>query len=655
MGIVVSLMSLALAAGTVGATAPAPSFADLGRHAQYREVKLSPDGEYLAASAHIGDDSVLALLRLSDRKAVTLRAPNGTELAGIEWAGPRRVLYTIGEKLGGFVQPQPTGEIYAVNADGEGGKILFGMRAGDEVGSRIKRATTRYAAAYPIDAQPDGAGRVLIATYNGASNAGYYAEIERLDVNTGKTTRVTTSPMRNAAFLTDGRGVVRFAYGAGNDMGWQVWYRADDSGKWDLLFDEPRDEKRLAPLAFARGDGAVYFSCPGEHGIGGLCRWDVATRAMTTLWSGKESGLLGTVPSFDGKDVVAVRSMPGRVATVLLDKQAPEAQLLVSTMQQFPGEDVDIVSSSRDGRKAVVLVHSDINAGRYYLYDAQSRQLTFLLDRAAWLKPDAMAEMEPIALTSRDGLSLHGYLTRPPGQEKARNLPMVVFVHGGPYGVRDEWGFDPNVQAMATRGYAVLQVNFRGSGSYGQSFVRAGYREWGGKMQDDVTDATHWAIEQGIADPKRICIYGGSYGGYAALMGAIREPDLYRCTIGSFGVYDLRLMASRGDIPQQVSGANYLKLVLGSDDDDLARRSPINQLDRLKAKAMLVVGGQDQRVPPIHGENLRAAMRKRGIEPEWLYERTEGHGFYDEAHRAELFERVDAFLKANIGTSSPSQ
>jgi dipeptidyl aminopeptidase/acylaminoacyl peptidase len=226
-----------------------------------------------------------------------------------------------------------------------------------------------------------------------------------------------------------------------------------------------------------------------------------------------------------------------------------------------------------------------------------------------------------------------------------------VFVHGGPYGVRDTWEFDPYVQMMATRGYAVLQVNYRGSGNYGHEFRRAGYREWGGKMQDDVTDATRWAIAQGIADPKRVCIFGGSYGGYAALEGAVKEPDLYRCTIGYVGVYDLRLMLTRGDIPQFTSGDNYLKMVLGDDQDQLWDRSPIAHLDRLKAKVMLIVGGQDARVPPMHGENLHSALNKAHVEHEWLYQRTEAHGFYDEKNLEDLFAKVLAFLDHTIGSA----
>jgi dipeptidyl aminopeptidase/acylaminoacyl peptidase len=229
---------------------------------------------------------------------------------------------------------------------------------------------------------------------------------------------------------------------------------------------------------------------------------------------------------------------------------------------------------------------------------------------------------------------------------------MVVFVHGGPYGVRDDWDFDPYVQALATRGYAVLQVNFRGSGGYGYAFEKAGWREWGGKMQDDVTDATHWAINQGVADPNRICIFGGSYGGYAALEGAVKEPDLYKCAIGYVGVYDLALMRSRGDIPQSTYGNNYLKRVLGDDNHLLASRSPINQLGDLKARVMLIVGGEDRRVPAVQGMSLHMALAKRRIAHEWIEKGGESHGFYNEANFADLLTQMVQFVGSSIGAAT---
>lgn len=634
--------------------------ADFAKHEQFRDVKISPEGDYLAASAVVDGKTILSLIRIEDMKGVNLRPRADSELAEFAWVAPHRVLYTVGESTGELEAPVSTGELYAVNADGTGAALLFGSRMGGQGASHIQKGTQKFALGELIARLPNDPKQALIASYpaNGAGHSwsanGAFPEVLRIDLFSGATTPITVSPLRNASFLADNDGVVRFAYGADADQAMKVFYRTGDGKEWESLFDENKDHFRVTPVAFDRAQDAVYFSCGGNTGKGGLCRLDLASRKMTTLWSGGEAGADGVVRTFDDKDIFAIRSMPGRAATTLIDKDAPEAKLLVSLMRQFPGEDVKITSHTGDGKKAVVLIESDTDPGQFYLFDEAARKMTFLLARRPWIKPDEMAPMEPIALKARDGLPLHGYLTRPPGKSDAKNLPLVVFVHGGPYFIRDRWEYDPYVQSLASRGFAVLQVNFRGSGNYGLDFVRKGFREWGGTMQDDVTDATKWAVAEGIADPKRLCIFGASYGGYAALEGAVREPDLYRCAIGYVGVYDLRLMYTRGDIPQSVFGENYLKMVLGTDEAQLWDRSPIAHLDRLKAKVMLIVGGADQRVPPVQGDNLHNALDKAHVEHEWLYQRTEGHGFYDEKNIADLLTRVTAFLDRNIGNTAGS-
>jgi len=341
--------------------------------------------------------------------------------------------------------------------------------------------------------------------------------------------------------------------------------------------------------------------------------------------------------------------MDGRASIAPFDMQSSAARALVALMKQFPGESVRFVSASRDGRLSVVLVEADADPGTFYLFDAAANSLAPLLQRAPWINPQLMAIKQPFEFAARDGMKLQGYVSYPPGHEQDKHLPTIVMVHGGPFFVRDRWEYDPDVQALATRGYAVVQVNFRGSGGYGYDFGKAGWREWGGKMQDDVTDATHWAIAQGIADPQRLCIYGASYGGYAALEGAVKEPDLYQCAIGYVGVYDLPLMYRRGDIPESTSGENYLKRQLGEDMAELARHSPINQLDALRAKVMLVVGGQDKRVPPIQGTHLHEALLKRNVDHVWLEKPGEMHGFYDEANVTELYQKMLDFIGSSIG------
>ena len=637
---ILALASLAMA--PPAASAGEVPLADFARHTQFRDIKISPNGDYLAASAVVDGKAVLSLVRLEDMKGVNLRPREGGQVYEFWWVAPHRVIYSVAERMTTLEQPVLTGELYGVNADGTRKQLMIGYRA--------NREWTYADVVEPLYAEN---GKVLITKFhwNGSAD-GAYPVAAYMDVDHGTLAEVGTSPIRRGRFVADHRGQVRFAYANATDNKLRVYYRERNGAKWTLVFDESKGDPPVRPLGFDRDDRNAYFDCSGARGIGGLCRWNPGTRKMETLWSSSEAGVDGLVPSFDGKDFVALRSMPGRTATTLLEKDSREAKLLVGLMQQFPGEDVRITSSTPDGAKVVFLVSSDRDPGQFFLYDAKAGKATFLFARMPWIKPDEMAPMEPITLKARDGLALHGYLTRPLGKEGSKHFPLVVLPHGGPYGIRDRWEFDPDVQMLASRGYAVLQVNFRGSGGYGDAFVRAGFREWGAKMQDDVTDATRWAISEGIADPARICIYGASYGGYAALRGATKEPDLYRCAIGYVGVYDLRLMYTRGDIPQSTYGDNYLKMVLGEDESVLWDRSPVAHVDRLKAKVMLIVGGEDWRVPPVQGQALHSALNKAHIAHEWLYKRTEGHGFYDEENRSELLTKVAAFLDANIGEAA---
>ena len=631
------------------------SFANLARHAEYKDVKISPDGKYLAATAVVKGQTVLALIRLSDKKGNLVRPREGDDVIDFDWASATRVLYSVGERVSGYDAPLSTGELFAVNADGGGADMLYGYRrSGMSTGSLTQRASAEYGSASLIATIPDDPNHVLvsISSWDGDGHEASLPSAYRMDLRDGNKTRIIVAPMRGTSFVADHQGRIRFAVATSNDGSTKVYEHPVDGDGWQLLSDESR--LREAPIAFNRDDTAAYFTCPAPGGFG-ICRWDPAGKTLSLAWSNPTVEADGLLQGLAAHSVLGVDFMDGRSGAALFNGDSTDAQTLVALMKQFPGESVRFVSGTTDGSLSVVLVEADADPGTFLLYDSKSHKLTPLLARMSWINPEQMAGKQPFDFAARDGMKLHGYVSYPPGLQGARNLPTVVLVHGGPFGIRDTWDYDPDVQALATRGYAVVQVNYRGSGGYGYDYEHAGWREWGGKMQDDVTDATRWAIKQGVADPKRICIFGGSYGGYAALEGAVKEPDLYKCTIGYVGVYDLPLMYHRGDIPQSSFGKDYLERQLGDDMTVLAQHSPINQLDALKARVMLVVGGRDTRVPPIQGLSLHLALAKRGIAHEWLLKPDEMHGFYNEANRTELYQKLLQFIGASIGpgTAAP--
>ncbi|HEY2623595.1 MAG TPA: S9 family peptidase [Dyella sp.] len=612
------------------------SFEDLARHLQYTEVKISPDGRHIAATTVVKDKPLLALLDLDTKKGGMVTPREGNQVVDFWWANDNRVIYTEGTKVSGWDQPFSTGEIFAINADGSSPKLLYGNRSGSGSYAEV------------IGTLRDDPRHVLISGSpweNGAE--GSFNDIYLLDVNDGSRRQLGNAPFRNANFIADNHGQVRFAVGYDSHAFPVVYYREDNNKPWTLLYQGSTDRSVPVPLDFNRDDSKAYMSCEAAGKADALCAWDVATRKMgEPLWSSPTVEINRLMYTLDEKDVVGVYSDPGAPTAEAFVSGSDAIKAIGSLSRSMPGESIRIVSSTRDGSKAVVLAYSSMDPGTFYLWDNATGKATALLERASWINPNKMAAMQPVEFKARDGLTIHGYLSMPPGKEEAKHLPLVMFIHGGPFGIRDYWTYDPYVQVLATHGYAVLQVNYRGSGGYGGGFMHAGYHEWGGKMQDDVTDATQWAIQQGITTPGHICIFGGSYGGYAALEGVMKEPDLYRCAIGYVGVYDLSELVTHKD---NTTAKNFWHARVGTDEQELAAHSPVNQVERLKASVMLIVGGQDQTVPPIHANRLRSALDKRGIGYEWLYKPNEGHGFYDEKNTAELYQRVTQFLDRNIG------
>jgi dipeptidyl aminopeptidase/acylaminoacyl peptidase len=339
--------------------------------------------------------------------------------------------------------------------------------------------------------------------------------------------------------------------------------------------------------------------------------------------------------------------MPGYVERTYIDDSA-SAKLLKNLEQAFPGQRVTIRNVTRDGQQAVVFVRSDRNAGEYYIFDTETLKAGYVASPKPKLDPLDMGDMKPFSFNARDGMTIHGYITLPKGYDGSSPLPTIMNIHGGPHGVRDDWGFSDENQFFANRGYAVVQVNFRGSGGYGQEFIEAGYRKWGREMQDDVTDATLWAIEQGYADKDRICIYGGSYGGYASLMGVVREPDLYQCSVGYVGVYSLPVMKTDGDIPSRESGRRYLSRVLGDEKAELEANSPALQVNRIKVPLYIVHGKDDVRVPMAQYNALTRAL-KAAKKPYKSMVRDEGHGFQKEQNRFDLYRELELFFAEHIG------
>lgn len=617
------------------------------RKDHFGTIKISPTGEYYAATVPLEDKTALAIMRRADNKlTATFVLGRNTHVDDFWWVNPERVLISIAEKFGEMDQPRLSGELYAINADGSRPDLLVGQRVrGAGLGTKIQPKKVEMVAAFLVDDLPADDKHVIISVMPFSDDP--FTRADRMDVYSGRRTQVARAPVRNAEFTTDNQGVIRFAHGAGTDLIDKLYYRAGDGAEWKLINDEAANGRVERPVGFSGDDRTAYLRVEQDKGPDAIVAVDVASGERREVLRDDDTDPMRIIYKPGTSLAVGAMYMDGRPRTAFFDNASAEARLYRSLEAAFKGESPYITSSTADGKLTLVQTGSDRNPGDFYVFDTVAKKAAHLISRRDWFDPEKMAEMQPVTLAARDGLPLHGYLTVPKGSD-GKNLPLVVMLHGGPFGIYDGWGFDSDGQLLAAAGYAVLQVNFRGSGNHGRAFERAGARQWGRTMQDDVTDATRWAIEQGIADPKRICIFGASYGGYAALMGVAKEPDLYKCAAGYVGVYDLPMMHSHGDIQRRGSGETYLREWIG-EKDALGAVSPNRMTDRIKVPVFLAAGGEDERAPIEHSRMMEKALKSAGVPVETLYYPTEGHGFYVEANRREFHTRLLAFLNRHIG------
>lgn len=613
---------------------------------KFESIKLSPTGEFYAITIPLENETLLALRRRVDHKIVgSVSMGSRTHVHDFWWVNDTRVVFNIAEKIGSLDQPSLTGELYAMNADGSNAEILVGQRlVVNSLGTRVGSKKEERVAALMVDDLPGDDRNILIDVFRFIDDP--ESRVERMDVYTGKRTKLAQGPIQNVGFVTDNAGNVRFAQGSGVTLNSRLYTLEPGSTTWKLINDEATSGHAETAIGFSADDATAYLLMQHAQGPDSVVALDMASGQRRELLRDDNVDPDSIVYRPGTSIPVGVTFMDGRPRTVFFDNASPEARLQRSLEAAFKGQAVRVISTTADGRLALVEVFSDRNPGDVYVFDIPGKKADYLVSRREKIDPETMAQMRPVALTARDGTPLSGYLTMPLGSSKG--VPMVVMPHGGPFGIYDAWGFEPEVQMLAANGYAVLQVNYRGSGNHGRAFHLAGARQWGAKMQDDVTDATRWAIEQGYAEPTRVCIYGASYGAYAALMGAAREPEMYRCAAGYVGVYDLPAMYVTGDIQGRRSGEAFLHRWLG-DKGTLEAASPTRLATRIKAPVFLAAGGEDDRAPETHTRRMEKALQSANVPVEALYYPREGHGFYVESNRREFYTRLLAFLSRHLG------
>ena len=471
-------------------------------------------------------------------------------------------------------------------------------------------------------------------------------DIYRLNIVSGEMTEIAENPGNISSWITDHDGKLRLATTT-DGVNTGILYRETEESEWKEIASYNFKESS-APLFFTFDNKSIYVSSNMGRDKSAIFEYDLST--------GKEGKLIFEHPEVDvhylmhskkRKVITGAYYVTDKRHFHFFDDIREKIQNFMD--EKFPEYENGVTSFNKDETKCVFYSGSDRTYGTYYYLDLITWEITKLFDLAPWLKEEEMSEMKPIEYTSRDGLKIHGYLTLPIGIEH-KNLPIIINPHGGPW-ARDQWGFNPEIQFLANRGYAVLQMNFRGSTGYGRKFLELSYKQWGLTMQEDITDAVNWAIEKGIADPKKVAIYGGSYGGYATLMGIVKDPDLYAAAVDYVGVSNMFTFMKT--IPPYWNQMREMLYEMAGDpvkDKELFEAtSPALNADKIKTPLFVVQGANDPRVNINESDQMVDALKKRGVEVEYMVKDNEGHGFYNEENKFDFYRAMEKFLKKHIG------
>ena len=471
-------------------------------------------------------------------------------------------------------------------------------------------------------------------------------DVYRLDLKTGELTKLIDNP-GYAGWLADQDMVVRGAVSPMPDGGYEVLVRDDAEADWRTLLTISADDAPASGILAFTGDGKSLLGI-SSAGVdtGRLVQVDLESGGTQVLLEDPEADVAGAVLHPDTREPQIAVVLKDRAEYHVLDPEvAPDLEAIRALHSGDPG------LTDRDEADATWLVAFTDDAGpvRYYAYDRASRAGSFLFDSRPALSRYELARMEPFSFVTRDGLTVHGYVTFPPGGGRS-GLPAVLDVHGGPT-VRDEWGWNPEAQWLANRGYMCIQVNYRGSTGYGKAFVNAGDREWGGKMHDDLIDAVRYVVEQGWADPDRIAIYGGSYGGYAALVGAAFTPDVFRCAVDIVGPSNLQTLLETIPPYWAPMKAELYKRVGNPETDKefLWSRSPLSRAGDIRIPLLIAQGANDPRVKQAESEQIVAALAEAGIDYEYMLFPDEGHGFAKPENRLKFYAAAERFLAKYLG------
>ncbi len=595
---------------------------DFFRNPEKTGFSLSSDGEHLAFMKPWENRLNIHVQKIGEEEVTRITSATERDIAGYFWANNNRIAYV--QDRGG----DENFRLYAVNINGSDEKELTPF---EKVRVQL------------IDELKEDDEHILIGMNKRDARV---FDAYRINVNTGEMEMIAQNPGNIVGWQTDHDGNLRAAQTT-DGVNTSVLYRDSEKDDFQILITTNFKET-LQPLFFTFDNKNFYVASNIGRDKTAIYEYDIKNKETTQLiFEHPEVDVSGLLKSDKRKKITGVAYIIDKRHYHFFDEN--REQLQKDLEERLPGYEVVVTDMSKDETKVMVRTYSDRSLGAYYYLNRKTNEFTKLADVSPWLNEEELAEMKPITYKSRDGLTIHGYLTLPVGL-KAKNLPVVVNPHGGPW-ARNTWGFSPEVQFLANRGYAVLQMNFRTSTGYGRKFWEAGFKQWGLAIQDDITDGVKWLINEGIADPKRVGIYGGSFGGYATLAGVTFTPDLYSCGVDYVGVSNLfTLMNSIPPYWEPLREMFYEMMGHPEKDKELYEKvSPVFHADNIKVPLLVAQGANDPRVNKQESDQIVEALKKRGIEITYIVKDNEGHGFRNEENRFDFYRAMEEFLGKHLG------
>lgn len=595
---------------------------DFFKNPERTSYNISPDGKYISFMAPYESRMNIFVQKTGSDKVTRLTSETKRDIAGYYWANNTRLLY-INDNGG-----DENFALFGVDVNGKNEKCLTCF---ENVRTQIID---------DLEDQPD----FVIVGLN--KRDAMVFDPYRLNINTGDMVMLAENPGNIQGWMTDHEGKLRVAMAIVDGVNTQLLYRDNEEEEFRPILTTSFKES-MSPQFFTFDNKRLYATSNLNRDKSAAVIFDPVSATETEMLYENDSYDVSSISYSRKRKVITAASYTSwKRERNFFDETTKK--LFERLEKELKGYEISISASDKAEEKFIIRTYSDRSLGSYYFFDKKKDKLTKIQEVSPWIDENQMAEIKPIQYRSRDGLIIHGYLTLPKGVEP-KNLPVVINPHGGPW-ARDNWGFNPEVQFLANRGFAVLQMNFRGSTGYGKAFWEASFKQWGLTMQNDITDGVYWLIEQGIADKDNIAIYGASYGGYATLQGLVVTPTLYAAGVDYVGVSNLFTFMQTIP-PYWKPLLDMMYEMVGNPETDKVQfeaTSPAMNAHRIMAPLFVAQGAKDPRVNIAESDQIVEAMRKRGVEVEYMVKDNEGHGFRNEENRFDFYRAMEKFLAKHL-------